>query len=350
MRLPIICLLFLTLACRDEPKSPRIDLLVRFDQTSLREAPGEKTAELRALPAGERLRPTGPVSNFVTPLRLGDTLLQAPWVQVETAEKQTGWVFAAALRPTEGDTASWYLQQQMSCFFGPGLTSRRNQWYEQRQAGSDTEAGFARDYREAMALRDTLMRRLAARAEPNEAGFQPDFYWLNQALPDFIFQLVAEGTQPFLFANYKAWQDKALKTNGEQDDRFVAACLIAFAADSVESFYPAWMLQTWDYGGSSQLGAGQHIKMLRAIDAALATGDLLKPELLAFKDEVLNDILDKDASFWQPAEKAAEELDQILTGKLHCLTGRDQLALTERRKAFDDPAANGLHTNLRAGE
>lgn len=350
MRYPIFCWLLFLSACGSDSRKSAADLLVTFDRSSLRDAPGEKTAELRLLRTGERLRPTGRVSDFVTPLRLGDTLLQAPWVQVQLANHQTGWVFAAALQPVEGDAAQWFLQQQMTCFFGPGLTGRRNRWVAQRQAPAATEIDFARDYREAVALRDTLMRRLAARAEPNEAGFEPDFFWLAEALPGFVFQMVAEGTQPYAFADYRAWQQISLATSGLQDDRFVDACLLAFAADSIESFFPAWVMQTWDYGGSSQLGTGRHLTMLQTLDAALEAGRLFEAELLTLKDELLDDILDKNTTFWQPLEKAVAELEEILAADLRCLSERDKLALTERRKTFDDPAANGLRFNLRAGE
>ncbi len=68
------------------------------------------------------------------------------------------------------------------------------------------------------------------------------------------------------------------------------------------------------------------------------------------KDLILNDILDYHATYWQPAEKIRLELDQVLEVRFSCLTDRDRLALSERRKAFDNPAANGIRVNLRAGE
>lgn len=349
MRCLIISLIIIGLgACQNEKKAPE-QLLVTVDNIAIRDAPGEKSRELRSLKAGEKLDDTGIVSDFVTPLELKDTLLQAPWIKVQTSDHLTGWVFAGAVRPLGAAPPDWFLQKQMRCFFGPGLTNRRNNWMAQG-AHLESDADFANDYRNALALRDTLMQRLATRAEPNEAGFQPDFFWLKDAMPGFVFQMVAEGTQPYLFADYRNLQRKALNTKGEQDDRFVSICLLAFSVDSIESFFPSWTIQTSDYSGSSQLGNGQHRKMLSAIDAALQAGSMFKPELLTFKDLILNDILDKNSSYWQPVEKIKAELDQILAAFPACLSDRDRLALSERRKVFENPEENGIRVNLRAGE
>ncbi len=341
-------IILLALACKNERNAPN-QLVVTIDRIAIRDAPGEKSRELHSLSAGERVGELGVVSDFVTPLRLGDTLLQAPWIKVRSGDIAAGWIFAGAVRPLEGLPGDWFLQQQMRCFIGPGLTSRRNHWWEQRTQIA-TEADFARDYRDAMALRDTIFHHLSARAEPNEAGFQPDFFWLKEAMPGFVLQNIGNGAPPYPFIDYRNLWNKALETTGEQDDRFVGICLQIYATDSVESVFPSCMIQTDVMEGSSQLGNGQHLKLLIAISAVIDQGDLFKPELLALKDLILNDILDYHATYWQPAEKIRLELDQVLEVRFSCLTDRDRLALSERRKAFDNPAANGIRVNLRAGE
>jgi hypothetical protein len=193
------------------------------------------------------------------------------------------------------------------------------------------------------------MHLLSRRSDPNDADFQPDFSWLAEVLSGFIFQKVAEGTQPYLFADYLFWQQKALKTSGLQDDLFIQTCLAAFPTDSIESFYPAWTFQLSDYEAASQLGTGVHLKMLQQIEKAMQAGPLFQPELMAFKEAALEDILGKNSVFWQPKELILKELNQIFNTQLSCLNDRDLMALQARLTMFENPEATGVRVNLRGG-
>ena len=345
------CLFFVLYACQNDVgsgSSKRADLLVAIDSSSLREAPGEKSRELRALPLGERLTELGPVSAFITPIRFGDTLWQLPWIKVQTLDNQIGWVFAAGLKPIVGDAGPWYLQKQMQAFFGPELTRRRNKLAEQNLPGE--EVAWAASCRESMFLRDTLMRMLAKRTEANEAGFQADFYWLRAVLPGFLYQRIAGGTQPYLFYDYGLAQRRVGDMAGKQVGAFLQSAVLAFPRDSIESFFPAWTLQITDEESVSQLGSGIHVKILQAIDRALEPGNLFEPELRRFTDALLADILDKNTAYWQPSEKILIEMNTLLAANFRCLHERDKLALRERLKMFEAPQANGIRVNLRSGE
>ena len=168
-------------------------------------------------------------------------------------------------------------------------------------------------------------------------------------MPCFVFQWVSDGTQPYLFADYLYWLPIASKTNGLQDDAFIQTCLVAFPADSIESFFPAWKFQLSDSEAASQLGMGVHLKMLRQIESALNTGPLFQPELMTLKEAVLDDILNHKSVYWQSKGLILKELNQILAANLTILDERDRTALQARRTMFENPEASGVMVNLRGG-
>ena len=344
------CILFLLALnfCFCKQKSTENQLVVVFPQTVLRDAPGEKSIEFKTLKAGEALYDLRQVSDFESEIRMRDARVQAPWLRVQTANGDMGWVFAAWVDPVLPQE-DWLLQKKMVCYFGDALVNRRNE-YVRGLGALVSEMEVAAQYREATALRDTFIMLLVRRAEPNGASRQPDFSWLPEAMPGFVFQQVAEGAQPYLFFDYRFWQQKALASNGLQDDYFMDVCLTAFSSDSIESFFPAWTFQFSDYEAASQLGTGRHLKMLQAIDQSWETGTLFKPELSAFKEVLLEDVLGKNAVYWQPKELIMKELSQMLNSDFACMDGRDRMALQARLTMFEDPEANSVRVNLRSGE
>lgn len=312
--------------------------------TALRDTFGQNSREITVLKAGEKVADLGVVSDFESVIGLGGETRQAPWLRVKTADGKVGWIFGGAVSPPD---PNWLINKRLQCYFGPALAARITQFTAAESPTS--EADFAARYREAVALRDTCIFLLVSRAEPSEADKHPDFAWLPTTFPGFIFQKVAEGTQPYLFADFHFWQQKAQKTNGLQDDAFVETCLTAFAADSIESFYPAWKFQISDYEAVSQLGTGVHLKMFRQIETALKVGELFQSELTSFKESLLEDILDNKTGYWQPKELILKELNQILNAGFSCLNDHDRVALRSRLTMFENLKANNVKVNLRSG-
>ncbi|MBK7338543.1 MAG: hypothetical protein IPJ00_21435 [Saprospirales bacterium] len=66
--------------------------------------------------------------------------------------------------------------------------------------------------------------------------------------------MVAEGTVYTLFADYGAWRRRAEETEGKEDDAFFDLCIRFFPEDSIAYFFPAYFIQTWDYGGTACWG------------------------------------------------------------------------------------------------
>ena len=323
-------------------------LRVVLPQTALRDAPGEKGREIGTLKAEDKLTDLGTVSRFETQLRLGDQSLSAPWLQVVAPDGQTGWVFSGAVLPVL-PSPKWLLKKRMVCYFGPDLTARRDRWLAMQDT-MRTETGFAVFYREALALRDTFTYHLAHRAEPNATEMQPDFFWLREALPGFVYQRIAQGTQPYLFADYRFFQVLADRTKGVQDDALLTLYLAAYPTDSIESKAPVWTIQISDKEVISQLGLDRHWQMLEKIEAALKpAGALFRPELLSLKERTLEDIF-STVRYWQNEEKILAELNKILGSNLNSLTAADRASLEARIRMFQSPGEHDLRVNLRSGE
>jgi len=334
-------------SCKNQAAQPGLQVVL--PHTALLDAPGERGRELRSLAARDRLTDLELVSGFETQLRIGDQSLIAPWIQVQTVDGTIGWVFSGAVKPEQADE-HWLLDKRMRCYLGPELCLRRNRWLATQPNTAD-ETDFAVFYHEALALRDTFTFHLAHRSEPNAADIQPDFLWLREALPGFIYQRVAQGTQPYLFTDYRFFRAMAMRSTGHQDDQLIETYLAAYPTDSIESIAPVWVKQVGDNEVVSQLGLGHHQQLLALIEKGLSRPNgLFQTDFLALKEMVLDDMLGKDVRYWQPEEKILAELEKILGSSLTSLTAADREALARRLAMFQSPAENGLRVNLRAGE
>ncbi len=340
----ILPFLFLLSGCKDR-QTEGSQLVVRVEQASLRAEPRENSRELAALLKGQTLTDLGEVGPSESQIAVGCDVFQTPWIKVQTSENQIGWIREWDVRQVK-ETKDWLLQKRMLCYFGNALASRRNV-LQKKFVQTETDLQVAEAWQESSTLRDTFLQLLSRRPERE---FQVQFNWLGEVLPGFLFQKIGEGEGPCLFANFHDWLQKALKTNGLQDDAFFQACLTAFPQDSIESFFPAWKFQLSESESVSQLGAGQHLKMLRQIDRGLEAGLLFAASLELLKDQVLEDIFGKNMRYWQSPEKILGELGQILSEPPKCLNAREQESLRIRQKMFEDPIANGVVVNLRSGE
>lgn len=340
----ILPLLLLFSACKNA-QSPDNQLSVSIKMLSLRAEPNEKSQEISSLNQGASLQDLDEVSQHEAQIVIGGQLFQSPWIKVKSSNGKEGWVLASGLSAASSNK-DWLLQKRLRCYFGPALTERRNALLE-RFESMQNEEQMLENWRSAQALRDTFAVLLSGRSEQ---GFQPAFDWLKAALPAFIYQKMEHEQQGQLWADLQSWHAKALKTKGIQDDQFFQTCLVAFSADSIEAFYPAWKFQLSEANAASQLGTGQHRKMLLQIDVALQSGDLFRKELDVFKEQVLEDIFSKNIQYWQSSEKILSELGLLIQQAPSCLSPEEVNALQIRKKMFEDPVLNGIKVNLRSGE
>ncbi|MFN7117286.1 MAG: SH3 domain-containing protein [Saprospiraceae bacterium] len=317
----------------------------------LRDAPGENAKVILALPKGTILYDLGEVSDFTTKILLRGIEFDDPWLKVRTEDGTEGWVDGGALNFTMDDASkltNLLINKRLVSLFGQALADSMVA-YRQHFNAVKSAADMAQTYREGTALRDAVVGVMDNKITVNDPNELPDLFWLEQAMPGFVTQLVAEGTAYYLFWDYKKILQKVNNTVDTPDNDFVQLAIMLFPEDSVEYFYPAWFLQTWDYGGSSLLGRGVHQQLLQKMDEALQKSDLFAPEIRRWKTLLLNDITQPDVNYWEKQEKILAELDTILVKNYPILTAADKIALQTRRKQFENPSANGISVNQQAG-
>lgn len=323
--------------------SPAASLVVKADGTPLREAPGEDGKVLTEFKKGTALQDLGEVSHFMTPLTIQGVAQYEPWLKVKSDDGAQGWVYAGAL-DFGGDTIRLH-QKRFQALLGKTLYQQSEQWqiaYDNAQKQQEV----ANAYLNGSTLRDSMTRRLP---EGDADIPPPDVFWIKSLLPAFEPQLVAEGTAYYLFADYRAWLKKAAQTPEKEDDAFFQFCVQVFPEDSIEYFFPAWQMQTWDYGGSSLLGRGIHLRLLETADRLCATNTPFRSEILRRKAEIINDMTQEGVEYWEKPEKIIRELDTILERNFKILDDADRIALRTRRTHFEAPAEHGLKTGQGAG-
>lgn len=359
MRLGILLLLGLGFwACQQAPdvtdsadKEVVANFVTNIDNTRLREAAGPDAEVVKTLPRGAELLALGEVSNFTTQVTLRGITFDEPWLLVRTTDGVEGWVYGGALSfalREDSELANMLMEKRLQTLFGEELSARIRSYRQSFNAASSDEA-MALAYREGTVLRDTLVRIMEEKIEVDNPEELPDLFWLEQTMPGFETQLVAEGTAYYLFWNYKTLAEKAANTGGTADDEFMALQVSIFPDDSIEYFYPAWFLQTWDYGGHSLLGRGVHFQTFQKIDKLLEKSDLFAPELTHLKTRLVNDMVEPYVTYWETKEKIQAELDTILQTNFNVLTAADKMVLKERRQLFEVPDSNRIEVNHQSG-
>lgn len=343
----LICCGFLAFgSCQNQQQTdvgnPENALTVKTDRTPLRDAPGENGKVLKELEKGTALRDLEEVSEFMTRLTVQGQPLYEPWLKVEAGALQ-GWVYAAAV--DFGSDSTRLGAKRFQALLGKNRYEQTAQW-RQGFENIQNQGQLAESYLKGRTLRDSLVRRLP---EGDGASPPPDLFWIRPLLPAFEPQLVAEGTAYYLFSDYRVWLQKAAQTPEREDDAFFQFCTQVFPEDSIEYFYPAWFMQTWDYGGSSLLGRGIHLRLLAEANRICTINTPFRSEILRIKAEIINDMTQEGVEYWEQPEKIIQELDAILAGNFEVLEDADRIALSTKRKHFEEPAAHGIKTGLGSG-
>ncbi|MBK8877328.1 MAG: SH3 domain-containing protein [Haliscomenobacter sp.] len=346
-------------SCRKQapaPESPAeletvVDVFtVNVDGLQLRAAPGPEGKTIRGLQLGESLTDLGEVSDFTTAVQLRGIAFNEPWLKVKTEKGEEGWVYGGALSfSSGGKTASVLLEKRLQTFFGEPLARRIDAFRSDCETVSLSNA-LSACFLESVGLKDELNTKLESGIQIRESGELPDLFWLETAIPGYLPQLVAEGTVYTLFADYGAWRRKAEETEGKEDDAFFDLCIQFFPEDSIAYFFPAYFIQTWDYGGHSLLGRGIHRQLLSGLDRLFREKSPFIPEILRMKTDLVNDITAAEGTYWEKQEAIIQELKGILEAKYPILDKADLAALSTRLKQFGEPGKYGIVLNQQSGE
>ena len=370
MKYYLFALTFLFLfSCKNEPStssSPTensksitttlqpIEMLVYLDNLRLRDAAGEKANEIARLPENTKVFYSGELSNFTTKIKLRGMPYDEPWLKIKTEQGMEGWIYAGGVKPATNDSSEAIRiieKMRLHSFFGKELGTEIEVSNNALTEAPDSKT-FAKAYEKCIVLRDSFAFDLGDKIPIDDPYKLPSMSWLENAMQGFTTSLVAEGTQFYLFANYKLLSEMANKTIDNEDNEFIKLQMSIYHLDSIEHFYPVWFMQTWDYGGHSLLGEGHHFQILKKVNELLEKKSPFKKSLEETKKEILDDIFDteKYVTYWYKKEKILSEIDQIIAANFVSLSQQDVIALKTRRKMFAQHKANDIKINQRSGE
>lgn len=334
-----------------QPSGPVV-LIANIDHLRLRDVPGPDGNLVASLAEGDTLYDLGEVSAFTTEVTLRGIRFDEPWLKVRTRDSLVGWVYAGGVHfdlDDRSELTNRLMKIRLQTFFGENLAQRVLN-YRQSFVKARSSAELAEVHRTASHLRDTLTlifdKRITLIQAPNQA---PNLSWMEEALPGLVAQRVAEGTRLYLFFDYNQWLEKSRQTTGAEDNQFVDVCLTAYGLDSIEYLLPDWNIAVSDEQVFSDLGKGLHRSMLQKMNRALADSRLFESEFMDFKNQLLDDIMGVQLSYWNGQEAILQELDGILADDLGILTSIEKEKLKKRRDQFSDPEKNGIQLNYRSG-
>lgn len=157
---------------------------------------------------------------------------------------------------------------------------------------------------------------------------QPQFESVMAYFPGYHLGYAAEGTVLQFRLLYTDFQKLARKTSAKEDDAFIQLMIDAYGESAYH--YGNWFLQTWDYGGCSQLGQGTHLKLLKETEKQLAAQSPLSPELNQLRADIL-----KDAFEWKWMCKTRPEATlELQSLKQLNLTATEKQRLDQRLKSM----------------
>lgn len=309
---------------------------------------------LRELAAGEQLLPTGRLATALGTLYRGDTLVRAPWLQVQTRDSLRGWIFADLTRffDPQADTlllrqwqqrlAHWYLL--------PDHWATQYEDYQQSfTVGVARPADWLQLYRSGQALSDYLRSRagtdpdyaayLRAAIERDPAGFLPGY------LPVFT-----PGGELRVWTDWRQWAALARATPGNVDDELAGLRAEVAGTDSIGYTYNSLQFPVDAQNVHSVLGRGQHLRLLDRVERIARTDTVFAREARTLGLDILADIHRPNTTFWESQERILAEVDSILSRKYRFLPADSRLALQVRREQFTRADSLGIKVDYRSGK
>ncbi len=221
--------------------------------------------------------------------------------------------------------------------------------YRKDFAAAATVDDVAELYRRALALEKLLLAPIREEHQGENWGLLDRFKDAELDLPGLAPSCAAECTEPAFGLTVADFAAAAAKTPGEDDDAFFR--LLGEFYPYVQVFdgelvgWPAYFEQTWDYGGYSLLGEGEHLACLLQIDA-LATGHkFFARKVGELRDLVLADLFEGSDCSGLPVADILTEIGEIL--RQARLSQDEAERLARRRRAFQEPIRRGIEVDCR---
>ncbi len=329
-----------------------ISIQIEQDSVDMFRQPRINAQKIGSVRMGSSLYYAGEMTSETTRIQRNGVWYDEPWISVYTPEGDTGWIHGGGV-DMDGDDSEEIgevLLQKRMTFLMEELTEDILD-YREEYANCNTDTSFLNIYRKGEWLREKIVEKLNQKLAKGISSDMPDMFWLESIMPGYVLELVAEGTQYYLFKDFQKFNSLAKQTSGNRDEAFTEMMFQVYDRDSIEFTFPSWFIQTWDYGGHSLLGEGKHFQVLQSANQILTSDkdSLFKKEILAQKQAILNDIINPENSYWLSQEKIVAELDNMIKSDLNILSKKDKIILEERKKQFLNPES-GIELNIRSGE
>lgn len=345
------CALFLLMSCNAPSSSGSVDptqIKVSISNLRLFSKPGVEGRALRKLKRGEILKDLGQVSPFLTPLNLNGQAYVEPWLRVQSGKGEQGWVYGAVLYQQNGTAPSRLFSKRAAALFGASLAHKMNR-YQQAFEATQTEQELAEAYHQFREILDSLALHTSFALAVDPTYRLPDLAWLPQLLPNVVPQMSPRGDSYYFFTHFGRYHQRALNTQGENDDAFFAWCIEQYPADSIEYLFPRYIIERDREQGHSLLGRGLHLQALQQLDSLYRRKTPFERDLIVLKNRCINDITASRAAFWETQDKIIDELTEICQSDLAILTKADKIALKTRLQQLQEPKKYGLKTDVQAG-
>ena len=145
-------------------------------------------------------------------------------------------------------------------------------------------------------LADDLAIHFQPLFEADEARATAQLDSLTPYLPGLGWTCVAECSRVVFTANVNAWLPQAAATPSRHDDYFLQYVALSYSDFNVRA-WPHWNENTWDYGGYSTFGTGEHHRIMRLAQFLLLSDSPFQREIIVIRHEVLEDIFEEKALF-----------------------------------------------------
>jgi hypothetical protein len=208
------------------------------------------------------------------------------------------------------------------------------------------DSNYAIRYELMEKIRNSKAYKKISNANYEEAvfGLMDEFKEWKE-LPGMSVSCVAECTESDIAIKADELLVQAKATSGEADNTYMQLFVDAYGWNG--GAFAAWFNQTWDYGGSSLLGSGIHLKFFKRIDEALTKSDLFAAKYKPMRRDLIDDILNW-RTYMKTEPEINKELQQILDEVQ--LSDEEKEKIKARMEAFKALDANELHLDCENGD
>jgi hypothetical protein len=255
---------------------------------------------------------------------------------------------AALLFLLAGSVAS-AAPETLDRFFPPEQVEAARGYSRLATASTSRAEGVLALYRRAVELSEELFAPIHA-AHPERIWPRlEEFLDADLDLPGLSAGCVAECTEPALILDVGFFAEKAAATKDGADDAFFELVEAFYgaqvpAAGGRVAGWPAFVEQTWDYGGHSLLGSGVHLRLLELAEPLRRSSRPFAEAAEPMREAVMDDLLSSDC-LGLPAAEGVAEISRIL--EAIPLSDDERQALTGRRRELADPAAHDIEVDCR---